>query len=75
MNALLSVINYRIVIILVEVLLVYWGCSSFNIDMKVDFNIISIAIVFPLVFSITGAYQKRQDALKGFSILGLRLLK
>ena len=30
-------------------------------------DIISIAIIFPLVFTITGAFQKRQEAIKYFS--------
>lgn len=35
--------------------------------MKVDFTITSIAIVFPLVFPITSAYQRRQESIVLFS--------
>lgn len=66
-KALTSVINFRIVLILVETLLVFYLYNQYNIHLDIDFNIISIAIVFPLVFSITSAYQRRQDAIKYFT--------
>lgn len=66
-KALTSVINFRIVLILVETLLVFYLYNQYNIHLDFDFNIISIAIVFPLVFSITSAYQRRQDAIKYFT--------
>ncbi len=66
-SALSSVFNYRIVLILVETVLVYFLYDYYQINLKIDFTIMSIAIVFPLVFSITSAYQKRQDAINIFA--------
>ena len=66
-KALASVLNYRIVIILIETILIYFLYDKYKIDIKIDFTIISIAIVFPLVFSITSAYQRRQEAIALFS--------
>ena len=66
-KALSSVLNYRIVIILIETILIYFLYDKYKIDIKIDFTIISIAIVFPLVFSITSAYQRRQEAIALFS--------
>lgn len=66
-KALTSVINFRIVLILIETLVVFYIYNQYKIHLDVDFNIISIAIVFPLVFSITSAYQRRQDSIKYFT--------
>ena len=66
-KALSSVLNYRIVIILIETILIYFLYDKYKIDIKIDFTIMSIAIVFPLVFSITSAYQRRQEAIALFS--------
>ena len=66
-KALSSVLNYRIVIILIETILIYFLYDKYRIDIKIDFTIMSIAIVFPLVFSITSAYQRRQEAIALFS--------
>ena len=66
-NAITSVFNYRISIILVETVIVYFIYNYFNIRLTIDFTIVSIAIVFPLVFSITSAYQRRQESIETFA--------
>ena len=66
-NAITSVFNYRISIILAETILVYFIYNYFNIRLTIDFTIVSIAIVFPLVFSITSAYQRRQESIETFA--------
>ena len=66
-KAITSVFNYRISIILVETVLVYFLYNYYKINLAIDFTIISIAIVFPLVFSITSAYQRRQESIETFA--------
>jgi predicted membrane chloride channel (bestrophin family) len=66
-NAILSTLNYRILIILVETLVIFFVYKAYQVNVEVDFFIFSIAIVFPLVFSITSAYQRRQDSIIEFS--------
>jgi predicted membrane chloride channel (bestrophin family) len=66
-NAILSTLNYRILIILVETLVIFFVYKTYQVNVEVDFFIFSIAIVFPLVFSITSAYQRRQDSIIEFS--------
>lgn len=66
-NALFSVFNYRILIILIETVVIYYLYDLYQINLEIDFTIMSIAIVFPLVFSITSAYQRRQDAINVFA--------
>lgn len=66
-KSVLSVLNYRIIIILIETIAVYLLYRFFDFKLSIDFTVLSIAIVFPIVFSITSAYQKRQDALYTFN--------
>ena len=63
-KGLTAVINFRVFIVTITTLIAFYLCHTYELKIFVDFNVISIAIVFPLVFTITGAYQKRQDALK-----------
>ncbi len=63
-KGLTAVINFRVFIVTITTLIAFYLCYTYELKLFVDFNVISIAIVFPLVFTITGAYQKRQDALK-----------
>jgi predicted membrane chloride channel (bestrophin family) len=66
-NALSSVFNFRVVLILIETVIIYFFYDYYQINLKIDFTIMSIAIVFPLVFSITSAYQRRQEAINIFA--------
>jgi len=63
-KGLTAVINFRVFIVTITTLIAFYLCHRYELKIFVDFNVISIAIVFPLVFTITGAYQKRQDALR-----------
>tara|TARA_B100001094_G_scaffold305436_1_gene335265 strand:+ start:788 stop:1582 length:795 start_codon:yes stop_codon:yes gene_type:complete len=65
-KAIFAVFNFRLLIILLETVFVYFLYKNYQINFNVDFTIMSIAIVFPLVFSITSAYQRRQDAINFF---------
>jgi len=66
-RAITSVFNSRIALILIETILVYSLYNYYQINLAIDFTIISIAIVFPLVFSITSAYQRRQESITTFA--------
>jgi len=63
LRAILSVFNTRLFIILLETIAIFFVYDYYTINIKVDYTIMSIAIIFPLVFSITSAYQRRQDAI------------
>jgi len=63
LNALLSVFNPRLFFILIETVIVFFLYREFQINIDFDISIVSIAIIFPLVFSITSAYQRRQEAI------------
>ena len=66
-KAIISTLNYRVLIILIETLIIFLVYKNYQVNVDVDFFIFSIAIVFPLVFSITSAYQRRQDSIIEFS--------
>jgi hypothetical protein len=42
-------------------------CYHFNIFFKVDLTLLSIAIIFPLVFTIRGSFRRREKALEHLS--------
>ena len=75
LRILFSAINYRMVLIVIETLVIYFFYDKFNFNLEIDFTILSISIVFPLVFSITSAYQKRQDALSEFNCFRNKLIE
>ena len=60
---------------MLKTLVIYFFYDKFNFNLEIDFTILSIAIVFPLVFSITSAYQKRQDALSEFNSFRNKLIE
>lgn len=62
-KAISSVFNYRLLFILLETIIVFFIYRKYQIIIDFDISIVSIAIVFPLVFSITSAYQRRQEAI------------
>lgn len=67
LNSITSVFDTKMVILLSETILVYFLYNYYEINLQLDFTIMSVAIVFPLVFSITSAYQRRQDSIIEFS--------
>ena len=66
-KAIYSVFNLRLFIILLETIIVLKLYKMFSIKIDIDLTILSIAIVFPLVFSITSAYQRRQDSIRHYT--------
>ena len=73
-DAIVSTLNYRVALIIIETIVVFFLYQYFDINVDVDFFIFSIAIVFPLVFSITSAYQRRQDAIMEFSVFRNKII-
>lgn len=69
MHKYLDIINHRSLAIAVLCIIVTWACLRFNISYNIDLIIFSIAIIFPLVFTIREAFRRRQDAIKLLSTL------
>ena len=73
-NAFLAVFNIRLLLVCLLTVAIFIGSRHFQITFKNDYNIFSIAIVFPLVFSLTAAFRKRQLALQHFSAVRSHLV-
>jgi len=53
-------------VLIISVLTVY-GCYKYHIFFNVDLTLLSIAIIFPLVFTIRGSFRRREKALEHLS--------
>jgi hypothetical protein len=66
-NKYLVIINFRTIIALVITLIVLWLSYIFNFSYNIDLTLLSIAIIFPLVFNIRGSFKRRERALEYLS--------
>ena len=66
-NQYFSIINQRTLYTVIISILVPYVCYNFEITYNIDLTLISIAIIFPLVFAIRGAFRRREKAL-GFCV-------
>ena len=57
------IINYKTIIVTVLSLISTWLCMRYNIAADFPLTLVGIAIVFPVVFSIDSAYDRRERAL------------
>ena len=73
-NSITSVFDIKMFLLLSETILIYFLYNNYQINIQLDFTIMSVAIVFPLVFSITSAYQRRQDSIKEFAIFRNKII-
>ncbi|UTW61838.1 hypothetical protein KFE98_17765 [bacterium SCSIO 12741] len=64
-----SIINYKTLLMVVVSLLSSYACVHYEIKAEFPFYLISIAIVFPIVFSIDSAYKRREHALQFYADL------
>lgn len=74
MNQYFSIINQRTLITLIISILVLYVCYDQEIIYNIDLTLISIAIIFPLVFAIRGAFRRREKALEHLSKLKSALI-
>jgi hypothetical protein len=66
-NKYLVIINFRTLIALVIALVVLWISYLFDFSYNIDLTLLSIAIIFPLVFNIRGSFKRRERALEYLS--------
>ncbi len=67
MRKYLIVINYRTAVVLVITLLATKIIQAFDLSLNFDLTLLSIAILFPLVFTIRGSFRRREKALEFLS--------
>ena len=67
MNRYFSIINKRTLYTLIISLAVPYFSYKLGVVYNIDLTLISIAIIFPLVFAIRGAFKRREKALEHLS--------
>ena len=67
MGRYLSILNYRTLLVIVISIITIYLSYKFDINFSLDLTLISIAIIFPLVFSIRGSFRRREKALEHLS--------
>ena len=63
-----SVINVKTLIVLAAACAATFICTELDFYYNVPTDLIGIAIVFPIVFSINAAYSRREKALEHYSV-------
>ena len=61
------ILNYKTLIITVLSLLATWYCRVNELHADFPMTLISIAIIFPVVFAINSAYDRRERALQSLA--------
>ena len=59
-----SALNFRTLISVIISLIATWIAYKYNLSFNLDLTLISIAVVFPLVFTLGSAFQRREKALE-----------
>lgn len=67
MNKYLVIINYRTLISLLISIATIYFTYKYDIYYNIDLTLLSIAIIFPLVFNIRGSFRRREKALEHLS--------
>lgn len=67
MSRYLSIINTKTLITLIISIIVPYLAYQLQIVYNIDLTLISIAIIFPLVFTIRGAFRRREKAMEHLS--------
>jgi hypothetical protein len=67
MRKYLIVINHRTAAVIVVTLIATKLVQGFGLSLNFDLTLLSIAILFPLVFSIRGSFRRRENALEFLS--------
>jgi predicted membrane chloride channel (bestrophin family) len=67
MNQYVAIINYRTLLALIISIITPIIAYHYNINYNIDLTLISIAIVFPLVFTIRSSFRRREKALEHLS--------
>jgi len=63
----LVIINHRTWVALLISFFATYICSTYYISFDIDLTLISIAIIFPLVFTIRGSFRRREKGLEHLS--------
>ena len=62
-----KIVNYQTVIVTILAVLGTFICNKYEIYASLPSNLIGVAIIFPIVFSMNAAYIRREEALRYLS--------
>ena len=68
MQKYLAIINNKTAFILLLCLVITWLCFEFNFNYNLNITLFSIAVIFPLVFTIRESFRRRDNLIKLLSI-------
>ncbi|MBN2431429.1 MAG: hypothetical protein JXQ27_08130 [Acidobacteria bacterium] len=69
LKQILVIINLKALLITALAILSTYICERFSLTAELPLTIIATAVVFPIVFSIGGAYKRREDALDEYGTI------
>ncbi|HMQ00158.1 MAG TPA: hypothetical protein PKC24_10285 [Cyclobacteriaceae bacterium] len=69
LKSIVLIINYKTIIVTVIALASTYVCHKYQLVADFPLILVSVAIVFPVVFSIDTAYKRRENALKHYADL------
>jgi len=64
-----TILNMKTFVVTVMAIISTYFCLRYNITANFPLTLISTAVVFPIVFSIAGAYKRREAALNEYATL------
>jgi hypothetical protein len=67
MNKYIAILDLRTVVSLASCVLITWVCLRYGFTYNLNITLFSIAVVFPLVFTIREAFKRRDTALEHLS--------
>jgi hypothetical protein len=69
LSSILMIINLKTIIVTFLAVLSTFLCIKYKITANFPLTLISTAVIFPIVFSISGAYKRREAALNEYAVM------
>lgn len=69
MKKITQIINFKTILVAALSVLSTYFCIQYNLLADFPFTIIATAVIFPIVFSIGGAYKRRENALSQYGVM------
>ena len=67
LRSFLRIVDLRVAVVTAAALGSTWLCATLGLQAEMPTTIVSIAVIFPIVFSINAAYVRREEALRAFA--------
>ena len=64
MKKYVSTLNYKTGIAVAISVFATWACLKYKLIFNLDLTLLSVAVIFPLVFTLGSAFKRREKALE-----------